>query len=204
MLEILYELTAEVLNRMFGRAARERLSPRKVLLSRAAGCNFRDRRFLSVLTSSLAKVLTLALLLQLGATALGARGTGEFAAGSNVEAGVPLNTWDISLGDLNGDGNLDLITGNAITNTPVRKGFNEVYLGNGSGAFGAGSDVEAGVTLNTYSTSLGDLDGDLDLVIGNRLMVNRVYWGNGSGAYAVGSELEGGVALKTYGLVLAD
>ena len=189
---------------MFGRAARERLSPRKVLLSRAAGCNFRDRRFLSVLTSSLAKVLTLALLLQLGATALGARGTGEFAAGSNVEAGVPLNTWDISLGDLNGDGNLDLITGNAITNTPVRKGFNEVYLGNGSGAFGAGSDVEAGVTLNTYSTSLGDLDGDLDLVIGNRLMVNRGYWGNGSGAYAVGSELEGGVALKTYGLVLAD
>jgi hypothetical protein len=32
--------------------------------------------------------------------------------------------------------------------------------GVGPGAFSAGSDVEAGVTLKTYYTSLGDLDGD--------------------------------------------
>jgi hypothetical protein len=57
---------------------------------------------------------------------------------------------------LNGDGNLGLITGNAITNTPVRKGFNEVYLGNGSGAFAAGSELEGGVALKTYGLVLAD------------------------------------------------
>ena len=111
-------------------------------------------------------------------------GNGTFAAGSDVETGTTNVTLATSLGDLDGDGDLDLITGN-------HNQVNRVYLGNGSGAFAAGSDVESGTTNKTFSTSLGDLDGDgdLDLITGNDSQVNRVYLGNGSGAFAAGSNV---------------
>ena len=121
------------------------------------------------------------------------------STGSDVEAGVTRNTARTSLGDLDGDGDLDLVTGN---NAQVDK----VYLGNGSGAFAVGSDVKAGVTLGTWDTSLGDLDGDgdLDLITGNYAQVNKVYLNNGSGAFSAGSDVEAGVTLGTFDTELGD
>ena len=126
-------------------------------------------------------------------------GSGAFAAGSDVETGTTNKTWSASLGDLDGDGDLDLITGNY-------NQVDRVYLGNGSGAFAAGSDVETGTTNCTLSASLGDLDGDgdLDLITGNYIQVNQVYLGNGSGAFAAGSDVETGTTNKTYATSLGD
>ena len=94
------------------------------------------------------------------------------------------NTRSVSLGDVDGDGDLDLITGNS---TEV----NRVYLGNGNGTFASGSDVDT-PTNATFSVSLGDVDGDgdLDLVAGNWNQVNRVYLGTGTGTFASGSDVD--------------
>jgi len=60
---------------MFKNAKIAWVTQREGSLSRAPGRYFRDRLFLPLLTSSLAMVLTLALLLQLGATAVEAQPT---------------------------------------------------------------------------------------------------------------------------------
>ncbi len=73
----------------------------------------------------------------------------------DVETGTTNKTRTTSIGDLDGDGDLDLITGNF-------GDVNRVYLGNGSGSFATGSDVET-ATNPAKSVSLGELDGDGDL-----------------------------------------
>jgi hypothetical protein len=78
-------------------------------------------------------------------------------------------TWSVALGDVNGDGHLDVVTGNLLQ-SPSNEA-NKLYLNNGT------PDPFAGVTATevgsdpeeTLSVALGDLDndGDLDLVTGN-------------------------------------
>jgi len=111
----------------------------------------------------------------------GAGGTTGSDIGSDTHA-----TSTISLGDVDGDGDLDLIVGNYGQT-------NRLYLNDGHGIFGdgtggtIGSDISSDVQI-TYTSSLGDIDGDgdLDLIVGNEAQVNRLYINDGNGVFGDG------------------
>ena len=65
------------------------------------------------------------------------------------------NTWQLALGDLDGDHNLDVATGNGGSNNGA------TLKGLGNGTLGAAAVVQT--TGGIVSSDLGDLDGDGDL-----------------------------------------
>ena len=89
-------------------------------------------------------------------------------------------TFSIALGDVDGDGDLDVVAGNDGQ-------ANKVYLNDGDGApfdsLGAGSTVGTDTDF-TFSIALDDVDGDgdLDVVAGNDGQGNKVYLNDGDSA----------------------
>lgn len=106
-----------------------------------------------------------------------------------------LNTHGLDVGDLNGDGNLDLILANSSAHV------NEVWLNQGVGVF-TRTQVFSGST--SLAVALGDLDGDsdLDAYVANRGAGNTVWLNDGAGVLSdTGQTL--GVA-KSYDVALGD
>lgn len=107
-------------------------------------------------------------------------GQGDFSADYRHSFGTGAdNTYSLAVGDMDGDGHLDLIAGNL-------GGQSVVYLNDGQGNFPQekrrpfGTDVD-----NTASVAVGDMDGDghLDLVVGNQAEQNYVYLNDGQGNF---------------------
>ena len=83
----------------------------------------------------------------------------------------------MTLGDVNGDGNLDIITANFAANST------SVLLGNGNGTFLTQATF---ATYRPYSVTLGDVNGDgrLDIITANYSSDNAsVLLGNGNGTF---------------------
>ena len=107
-------------------------------------------------------------------------GGGKFAANVDYQAGN--NPRGVALGDLNGDGNLDIVVADA----GYDGGWSvSVLLGNGDGTFADKVDYASGMSPN--SVTLGDLnhDGKLDIIMPNSSVDTvSVLLGNGDGTFA--------------------
>jgi Calx-beta domain/FG-GAP-like repeat len=103
-------------------------------------------------------------------------GDGTFQPAQSYAAADP---WSVSLADLNGDGNIDLVTSPILPWSGVTlNGPTNVLLGNGDGTFQAAQNY-AGAGL------VGDFNGDgsLDLLLGTSLLPGN---GNDAGTFPAG------------------
>ena len=116
-------------------------------------------------------------------------GTGTFteATAGNLPASCDTSTC-VVLGDVDGDGDLDLMFGNG-SRSPDR---NCLYLNDGRGHFDDGAARELpDVIGDVVSVALGDIDGDgdLDLAVGKQggyysfWLQNRLYLNDGNGSF---------------------
>ena len=122
-------------------------------------------------------------------------GNGHGAFTDSGQALTVANTFVTSaaLGDLDGDGDLDLVLG-------IQQANSVVLRNDGRGVF---TLTQALGVADTRALALGDLDGDgdLDLVEGN-IGANRVWLNDGSGTFTDSGQALG--AADTVGLALAD
>lgn len=88
-------------------------------------------------------------------TARGSGASATFASGVDYPAGS--HPYQVAAGDLDGDGDLDLVTANTQSNNI------SVLLNSGNGIFA--SPVNFSLTAGSYAVALADVDGDGDLDI---------------------------------------
>lgn len=129
-------------------------------------------------------------------------GNGTFGSKTQYSSFGTNPLSEVSIGDLNNDGILDLVSIDS-----GRSGYTTFFLGNGDGTFGAGVSYNTGLS-DGRGVTLGDLNGDgiLDLVAsGANGGVGRtiVQLGNGNGTFGtITSYLAEGT--NSYDATLAD
>ncbi|OUJ71097.1 FG-GAP-like repeat-containing protein [Hymenobacter crusticola] len=125
-------------------------------------------------------------------------GNATFSGGSEVAVGILPR--QVAFGDVDGDGDLDLLTVNVGFTINYSPSTVSVRLNNGSGTFGAGSEVTVGPQFGVGTGKaifLGDIDGDSDLDfvatsnVGGTVAVCR---NNGNGTFVAGRIMVGNVA----------
>ncbi|MGA2382721.1 MAG: VCBS repeat-containing protein [Gemmatimonadales bacterium] len=124
-------------------------------------------------------------------------GTGAFTPASGSPFTVGTGPYGVALGDVNGDGKLDIVTGNQTSNDAT------VLLGDGTGGFtqATGSPYSTGTTGSAPSAvALADVNGDgyLDLIVPNSGDNNvMVRLGDGHGAFGAASTWSVGATQST-------
>jgi subtilisin family serine protease len=132
-------------------------------------------------------------------------GHGVFSDSGQVIGGSP--GLDVTLGDLDGDGDLDAFIANGDPQR-VRDAPNEVWLNDGHAIF-HNSGQNLGSALS-QAVALGDLDGDADLDAfvangGSQILdgqPDEIWLNNGSGIFSKSGQPLGG--FSSYGAALAD
>ena len=117
-----------------------------------------------------------------GISVLLGNGDGTFQPPQSYASGGQ-DAYSVAVGDLNGDGRLDLVVGNECQTSSCNSGGVSVLLGNGDGTFQPPQSYASGGVF-VLSVALGDLNGDgkLDVVAGDRRSGDvSVLLGNGDG-----------------------
>ncbi|MGH8128701.1 MAG: FG-GAP-like repeat-containing protein [Gammaproteobacteria bacterium] len=138
--------------------------------------------------------------------------TGDGTGAFDCSAETPLSMhypYRVKLTDLNGDGKLDLV---ATTGTadPTISGAGDayVYLGDGTGGFGASPSATLPVVDFAWGIAVGDVndDGHPDLVFGSGGNEVSVFTGNGDGTFGAAATYASGVSSDSepYFVALAD
>lgn len=123
-------------------------------------------------------------------------GDGTFAAAVNVPVVAGGAPQAVAIGDVNGDGKPDIVTGNFAGGSV--NGSVSVLLGNGDGTFPTLVTYDAGGPV--YAVVLADLNGDgkLDIATANGSAGNvSVLLGNGNGTFQAASNLSVGEGTDT-------
>jgi hypothetical protein len=125
-------------------------------------------------------------------------GNGTFSVGA---APSDNNCYSYDLGDMDGNGSLDMLGANAHPTS----GNSELQLfNNGSGAFTQGAFIGAGTDDNDSKFLDIDNDDDLDLIIGSLGSTERVYSNNGAGVFTLVSGAITAVGDSSLDIMVAD
>jgi Calx-beta domain/FG-GAP-like repeat/FG-GAP repeat len=125
-------------------------------------------------------------------------GTGSFASSEPIPIN-PAHPVSVAVGDVDGDGNLDLVAADYGT---ADNNLVSVLLGDGNGGFSSLPDVSTG-TGDDQSLALSDVDGDgdFDLVTAHANSV-CVVLGDGTGAFGPAAHFDAGASPRS--LAMAD
>src|SRR5205814_9030079 len=122
-------------------------------------------------------------------------GDGSFRTKTDWPTGV--NSRDVSIGDFDGDGHLDLaVANNYETGVEyVPPGTVSVLLGNGDGSFRPKTDFSAGQLPR--HVVVGDVNGDgkQDLVVANQVGPASLLLGNGDGTFQTKRDVDVGTSV---------
>ncbi|MDO7850967.1 T9SS type A sorting domain-containing protein [Hymenobacter convexus] len=127
-------------------------------------------------------------------------GGGGFAAVTTYSTGVGSQPVGVALGDVNGDGRLDIVTGNSLPGTVG------VLLGQAGGGFGAVASYSDGLSRPT-TVALGDVNGDgrLDVLVDHEtLNTVGVLLGQAGGGLALAGTYSTGTNSMPTAAVLGD
>ena len=125
----------------------------------------------------------------------------EFSSNNRLILGTHKErTASMGIGDLDGDGDQDIV----LANGRHWPGQNRVFFNNGRGVFTVSKPLGS-ESATSYSTELADFDndGDLDIAVGNDMAPNNLFLNDGSGDFILAGNFGDNYA-PTRNLVVAD
>ncbi|RZK49593.1 MAG: hypothetical protein EOO59_16340, partial [Hymenobacter sp.] len=128
-------------------------------------------------------------------------GTGSFGAATPYALGANSRPFAVAVADVNGDGQLDVLTANSGTGTAG------VLLGTGTGRFGAVRTYSTGPTSQPLGLAVADVnsDGHPDLLAAtDSAPTVCLLLGTGTGSFGVATPYSAGPNSYPHGLAVAD